>query len=894
MLVKKIAQIFCCFLLFFNVFGQASPQLNGEPINQAYLEHLIKIKVDEVRKSNKCNPLINDSILYVASSFHSNYLKEIKRLSHYQENAPRTRTPQLRTEFFGAVNYAVSENVLVTPFGTNVKGKDGSIFDTRTYEGVANAIVSGWVNSPGHFKNMIDTRPQITGLAITIDTVNKRIYACQKFAHVSYKYDFAESKDLFKYSTYTPAPIPNSFDGVGRELIPHKYAYKLRHDKSEYCIDCELALAFEETPHLTLRLEGNYFILKVEDSEYVKRMIRNSNDGFAVEIVTFDDYMCGNPDYYTRPSRRNGQLKLNGDLLEPLYRKDLIKGFKKRKKRPNVKFIPYIFKSDSISFFKRFGRYKTDKFSSEYFEIKLGKVPKNQTGYWAHNLIYIQQRQICHTSYFTSFCGETFEEYQETDFIPLNPEGNYDFQAENKTLQFTIPFQQGKHEFSPNDIRPFINELTNLHYSIDSVHIKAFSSVEGDSIINAKLQEKRARGIINVLREIHPDTIAFQTKITTVSDWAGFKKEIAKNAEYNHLSRVSEAELYEKLKKIEHSVLEPYLEKGRRGEISIYYRIQPSEDNLEYFVKKELTLFKSSLDEAVSNVEKYKELLSSFAKLYRYIHKLVRLDKLPPSFMANVIMPQRFESNGELAQQYILIGHEFEEEFKENRFWIANNVAIENALFHTKNLRFIPEFSYYSVRKSIQQFVEGKKGDDNLIQKQFSRLTSLKNFYASNPVVAENITKLNFNANVLLVNYYYSLNTVEHASDGIKSLLQLYEFYTKRDLLNVDLNNRLARCAIHFHDINLAVDMLKSYYSDDEALNFLMPLMYQHPSSIGASTYYQELIDLSKTMNTTIWCNMFMGECKIPFQAFDHEELRNQFCEKCLNENSVLKKITGH
>jgi hypothetical protein len=48
--------------------------------------------------------------------------------------------------------------------------------------------------------------------------------------------------------------------------------------------------------------------------------MKNKWDGFAVELVVFDDYMCSNPDYYTKASRRNGQCEINGRMLKPLYR----------------------------------------------------------------------------------------------------------------------------------------------------------------------------------------------------------------------------------------------------------------------------------------------------------------------------------------------------------------------------------------------------------------------------------------------------------------------------------------------------------------------------------------------------------------------------------------------
>ncbi len=64
----------------------------------------------------------------------------------HNENAT-TKTPQLRAEYYGALNYLVGENVMKTSANTFVKSKKGKIFDTNTYKGLANNIVTAWVNS---------------------------------------------------------------------------------------------------------------------------------------------------------------------------------------------------------------------------------------------------------------------------------------------------------------------------------------------------------------------------------------------------------------------------------------------------------------------------------------------------------------------------------------------------------------------------------------------------------------------------------------------------------------------------------------------------------------------------------------------------------------------------
>ncbi|MGB1103047.1 MAG: CAP domain-containing protein [Crocinitomicaceae bacterium] len=430
-------------------FGQTPADIiDPGHVNIKYLEHLIKIKIDSVRNDYDCAPLVNDSILYMAARHHANYMQQNGRLTHYEDNNEDYKTPQHRVSFYGAPHYLVGENVLKTRANDNVKSKvkknvsrKGYIyFNTNSYGGLADNIVSGWVNSEGHFKNIINPNYQVTGLAVGYK--DGQIYACQKFAQVPYVFDFKESKTLFTYSKYKPETKVASFTGIRRDLLKnYKYEWGLQHDQLEKCDEC-LEMV-REKPFITLRFEPgrNVFILRVENATYVDQMIQDKKDGFAVEIAEYKDYACGNSEYYEKPGRRNGQLKTNGKILKPLFRDDLIKGYKKRKKQKEVKFLSYLFGADSVKIKNRFAKYKSAQYTSEYYEINLGRLPKDVNGLWAHNLLYIQDGQICHVDYFTNYCGGLFNDTVAIHFMPLPPESEpASFKPKASEQHFSIPF----------------------------------------------------------------------------------------------------------------------------------------------------------------------------------------------------------------------------------------------------------------------------------------------------------------------------------------------------------------------------------------------------------------------------------------------------------------------
>ncbi|MFK7786656.1 MAG: CAP domain-containing protein [Crocinitomicaceae bacterium] len=876
------------------------PQLNAQDdvfdaynFNKKYLEHLVKTGVDEVRKNHDCDVLVNDSILYVASDHHSQYMLRKKRLTHNETDLAATKTPQLRAEYFGAKNYSVGENVLYVPFNSEVKNKKGKKFDTHTYQGIADAMVDSWVNSPGHFKNMITADYQITGLTVSLDIESGRIYACQKFAKVAHQFQFEENEEMFNYSEYTPPPVVSSFDGIPDQLIAnHTYPFKLKHDKLEKCAHCEVLEA--EKPNISLRVERKKFILKVENSAYVQQLIRDRKDGFAVEIVSFDDYMCGNPAYYSKPSRRNGQLRLNGFTLEPLYRKELFKGYKKRKKKKDVKFLPYIFRKDSSSFFRRFGQYKADRYSSEYFEISLGRVPKD-VNYWNHNLVYIQNKQICDIDYFTSFCGELYSDYQESEFIPLQSERSYSFRPKEKITNFTIPFEQGQVDFTQEDIEPLLESFGELKYNIDSIEIHAYASIEGDSIINERLQRRRAENITRLIQSRQENII--ELSVLTSTDWLGFTTNANKSAKWRFLANKSSSELEEYLKSHDANKLEPILAPTRRGDVRLYATIPSDQKNYPFLIKEENKRLLDLLNYA-SNPEKRDSLFRSIEHLYEFAHYLVLHDSLSIEELAKFRVPEFSKSSPKLIQQYILYGYEFEDTFSQlNPLWRQSHEK-DMAKLHgryAKSGELLPEFLYQLIRVQVDNFKQKPPSKQEQVQGILTIMQSLQSSYQVDTAFRWNIDQLNFDLNVMLLNEVFPRNPdlLGSGHDASKSIAQLYEYYKKYNQMTDSVAIALTKCAVEYGNIDLAVRMLQPYATSDATLDMYMQLGWNHPSEEQWSDYYATLIQLHETMSTDIWCNMFMGNCRIPFQAFDHEELRNLFCESCMDKNEEILRITG-
>lgn len=871
--------------IFFSNFG-LSQSFDPSNFNQKYLEHQLKIRIDSVRESKNLKPLVNDSILYFASLHHSNYMLKNNILTHDEKGNKLYTTPQNRALAYGASkNYLVGENVLFVSYNANVKMKSGQIRSTYTYEDIARTMTQMWVESKGHYKNILTESYQVTGVSVSLDEKNGKIYACQKFAQVLFKSEFTENKSFFTYSEYVPPPKITAFE----EKLPIdpeiKHPFKLRQDDSSECVACKPI--FQNEPLATLRLVNNTFVLRIENSEYVKDFIRNRKDGFAVELVSYDDYVCGNNAYYTKNSRRKGNSKLNGIILEPVYRKDLLKGFKKRKLDTTIRFVSYIFRKDSIPFFKRFGQYKIDRYNSQYFEIRLGKVPKNAPYFYNHNLVSIKNKQICHIDYFTNYEGKLDSDSVLAEYLPPTSKFSYVVPDEIKTFKITIPFEQGQVEFKEQDVFRHLKDFQDLFIEINQVDVLAFASVEGDSIKNKEIQEKRARNILKTIEQQQKHSINHQ--IRTETDWKSFDSLVLSNPKYTSWKNLSRAELAKTLSKSTDPFVLNILNKQRRGEISIRATIPLNEQNLVYLLKLEWhkLLIKNKDQSYTYNPEKLEQ-------FYRHLFYLLTTKKIDFKTFQYFKIPIAILDDSHKLKGLFL---QYEEYFQ------PTNANYQNELIklvkECQDLTHINDtILYENARLQVNRLIQSKKTTEKQFKSMQYDLNELKSAYNLSPPIEQGIDKMDYSIHYFLLNYFYKKDSIANSGAAIFSLNQVYLYLEKYNLLDTNQILKLADIYVYYSGISEAYMCLKPYEANKKVLMRMLPLMYNHSSFLSDQyelDFEQEFIDKLKDarekLNDEEWCNLFINENMIPFQVFDNKEIRDLFCESCQAKNHFLNGI---
>lgn len=867
------------FLFAINLFGQIDPN----NFNKKLLEHEIKILIDSTRMAHNLPPLYNDSILYVASDHHSQYMLNKAMLSHEEVGDKRYTNPQVRALTFGASsNYLVGENVAYTGYNSEVSSK-GRTFLTNNYTEIARSLVHGWINSKGHYKNIITPEYQVTGLAVAIDTKTKRVYACQKFAQVVYTYEFAESKEFFPYCSMSKSEVDKY---LKEQYSDVSYPWGLKYDEKNRCEECREL--WEYYPAISVRVERNSFVLRVEDAEFVKELIKNRKDGFAVELVPFDAFACGNPAYENEPSRRNEMKRTSGRVLEPVYRKDLMKGFKKRKKRKDIKFVDYLLTADSVAFFKRFGRYKLINFEAKYFEAKLGRVPKDMQVWWNHNLVYIHNKQICHFKYLTNYPGKLDVEMIEVPYYPPIPKNNYTFQLDYFLDSLELFYDAGKTETSSTALRSLVDQYHAKHITITDVLLKGYSSVEGDAAKNEELHQARTENILKALSHFTHDSTNYF--IDSEVAWEHFYKKIEKSPKWKFLSGKSREEISAYLKDPKNERPIEILKQERKVKVEIHGVRELSPENALYYVERDLSrLFTKDQRGQLRCMDE--QVLEA---LYEKAYYFYTVDTLTKKEFLGIQIPKHIGMSHHLEHDLVFYRYHLLKDSTDRTSKAKMEAKIESVFKMCGAAEHLsPQFHYLSACLLVEKLETQVKKDPTSteeIEKAFDRLNLLSNWYPLDSAFVLDVSKANLNVINMLVEKVDPAKIFEYKDIINNSLIHIVSYYRRTNQMNPKTALNLADLACYFGNINLAIALCQDYLYDDDVLKLYLPLAYSHSSYLSSlnelefeKEFHELLIEAHDRLSKDEWCKLFYGEYGIPFQVMDNKNLHKVFCETCPN-----------
>lgn len=273
---------FCLFFISFNCFAQ----LLESDTNLLRIE--LSKHVNELRLSQGLNSLEFNDILRLAGENHSDYLLNVGKLKHNQEENPDLRTPQDRVRFYGGGHFKlVGENVLRT------KKLRGNLSEDKLKK-IAKSIFESWKNSPRHYKNMIHPGFEIADYGFKWDDNLKVIYATQVFGRAGI---------IIKGQLSTNA-------------------FGLKDGSYRYDASLEHLLNIITNMGNGLSIEGNKVKLYYHSDYYFNEIFSNENDGIAIDLVFKNQFTCEEENHL------DASHIYDGVLLEPVYKKELIENNK--------------------------------------------------------------------------------------------------------------------------------------------------------------------------------------------------------------------------------------------------------------------------------------------------------------------------------------------------------------------------------------------------------------------------------------------------------------------------------------------------------------------------------------------------------------------------------------
>lgn len=525
--------------------------INPEVFNASLLSDLIFQKVNLGRLESGLGILEFDSTLHKAAFDQSMYMVETNRASLTNDEKKNKTTTGDRVFYYGGTKNAWE---LVKDMGVK-KGR--TIF---TYEELAKKIVEKWFKSRSS-RNLLN-ESKLVYMAVASGISDKgKAYVSTVFGDYTSLNPGAHLRKQLKVPFSKPTWL--------------QFGRKLKAYDERSCMACErIKKPFEM--HKGIYMKGNSVYYRSEDLKELMKLLRGSKDGLAIEIIQKAQFPCKKPNIidYTLPNK--------GYITKPVYSKKLWKTNIKKAKKEFEEKEKEERKKDKSKLKESFDETKFMK--DNIFDACLVKELPKFPGRYDMNLVLIANKTICKSIRRTyleigdveftlnlNFIEDTVSFKVDTPYIPV---------AETATLTFRVPFEKNKYEYDTTDILPLIKKLNEPDFFIDSVHIFAYSSLEGSEDINKVLQEKRALSIAEALKqgqeEARRDSI--NAKVITDNGWELFKNDV-EGTEFDTIGKMEK----EKAKAyiLENgllSKLEPVLAKHRFAEIKM---------NITYDIKGE-------------------------------------------------------------------------------------------------------------------------------------------------------------------------------------------------------------------------------------------------------------------------------------------------------------------
>lgn len=171
------------FVLMLTVFSFQTEKIDLNKFNEKKINQLVVEKINEVRVAKGLKALKTHATLEKAAELQSEYMLDKSKMTH-EQNKNKFKNPQSRVIASGNEDPRyVAENVayfdVLLPVKVSYLNNKEVFIDD--YETLADYFVKGWVQSPGHNKNLMNKYGDFTGVSCKLDKGQRRVYVTQVF-----------------------------------------------------------------------------------------------------------------------------------------------------------------------------------------------------------------------------------------------------------------------------------------------------------------------------------------------------------------------------------------------------------------------------------------------------------------------------------------------------------------------------------------------------------------------------------------------------------------------------------------------------------------------------------------------------------------------------------------
>ena len=720
--------------------------------SQSQLEQRILFRVNNLRDSLQIPKLSLDLVLKEAAYDQAYYMFNKKNITHFQETFTK-ETPADRIYYFGGNRTYSGENV----------ASIGSIQGMSENQ-IADSLFQLWFDSPEHFKNMIN--PFYTKLGIGVRIHNKKtLYAAQVFS----------SNEI---------TLP-------KEFKQNALSWGVRTSQN----DCRIQREVNEQLFFANQIEvvGNDIYFFYHDINFFNRIIKNDNDGMAVDVIVREQLPCNKENqFHISPI-------YDGEMQRPIYRNDLLKN--------DISFNP--------------GKIRT----------KIGEVPLHlQNKSWEVSIIVINDNMRCDYNYPVCIPHDIYP------LLPIEPLMDYNdeksFISTKKihiqdSIHIELDYSRSKHAYSDMNYFEFYRMLSLGDY-IHGIQVDCFASVEGEEWLNMQLLESRKNSVQTLFNE--NDINANKINYTLAENWVMMDQQI-KDYGLDLLAKKDKEGVRYYLKRNRDELIDSLLFEQRKthiyATIDTTFEINSTQDyRIGFYYDSTLRMTELNWNKILR--EEY-----------------IVPDGTLPKFLIDSLKTEKKYRTNLLAA--LTVGS--------SRYFIDSASVEKLSATHSEGdvlqkfnfVHFMTNYWFVSYARSYSMKGVGRTIEPDQL------LSLLKSIENQAPIEKWNLNRLRMNVLLSGIHYYVTHNNWAKANSYFNMIFEV----VKRSEFTQEEALQLALFCNHFHRFQVAIKVLDLFFDEktlEEDGVFALAQTATLVRSTLSPERYMEYMVAAKRMNTKRYC----------------------------------------